>query len=307
MPNSQANDNSHETDDSRTMNLTDLQEHSAATTGLAPEGELDLDAASVAVAEIRASASALDAALSDGETTGGTEGSARRQAPETRDAEYYRTQAAKQRKKGQENLTKRHDGIASQIVTIQLNERVIGSSFERFFAPVEDAIYQIVRRGPSVLGIAESKLVIDSLTTLMLEVEKTVNADAEGINLQLADLSQREDFIKPGYTKAAADHQVQIRHRLALKLARLYEKQDGVIVGLQTLVWNFEIDESEIHAQEYKYKKAMSGIHSFVRRVVTGMAKRTSAPNPSTRKPGTAALLSAPPEANDAAVEEAAA
>lgn len=210
--------------------------------------------------------------------------SVRRQITEE-EVQALRARANRQRERGQKSLAKRHDGVASLIRDVKINERVVASAFERFFPVIEAGIHIIEKRGemfltPSALE-AVNRITIEKIE----ELEKTVAADFAAVEIQLNVHSGRDDFVRPQYIAPAATHQVQLRHILANRVLNVFLRQDQIIAGLQTLNWNGESDAGSIEDQEFQHKRKVRALATHIGRTLRGMRNKFQAAAPVATQP----------------------
>jgi hypothetical protein len=194
------------------------------------------------------------------------------------EVDMLRARASRQRAAGRKNLAQRHDGIASLLVDVRINERVVASSFERFYPIIERGIYVIARRGELFLGEAAARTVMETTIKKIEALEANITTDLAGVKLQLDLHSGRDEFITPEYTAPSAKHQVQVRHPLANRVLKLFVKQDEVIGGLQILSWNEESDAGTIEDQEFRFKRGTQDIARHILRTLRGMRSRVTKP-----------------------------
>lgn len=216
--------------------------------------------------------------------------------------EVLRDRARRQRKRGQQSLKRRHDGISSVLQQITLNERVIGSAFERFFPTIEDGIYVIQKRGELFLTAQNYETVMQQITDKIAKLESDVKASLAAMESQTESArSNALGWIEPSYTQASAVHEVQIRTPLALRVLKVFRAQDQVISGLQTLHWNGEMEVTKIEDEEHRHKKDVSDIARLVARTLRAMRNKVAGAQKDVQEP--AMQASAP--ANDGVVEAA--
>jgi len=250
------------------------------------ENELMSDgAARHAIAEVDHAASMAEQAL-DESRPAPVAGSVDEQvmgAVEASNVEMLRNKAKRQRERGIQNLARRHDGVASIITQVQLNERVVASAFERYFATIETGIHVISKSGAMFVGEAQAAKLEQAIVDRVTEMETRIDDEIAKVRVVLNVHKERADWLKPTYTKPAADHEVQLRSRLANRVLAVFRKQDEFVVMMQQMCWNDEADLDAIEMEELAIKKEMRGLAMFIRRTLTGMrskviAKETAAP-----------------------------
>lgn len=190
--------------------------------------------------------------------------------------DILRNKARRQREKGIENLARRHDGVASLITIVRLNERVVASAFERYFATVETGIHVITKSGAMFVGEAAAAKLEASIVERITEMEERINGELARIRVSLQVHESRADWIKPTYTKPAAEHEVQLRTRLANRVLAVFRKQDEFVVVLNQLCWNDEAELDAIEMEELNIKKDMRGLAQFISRTLRGMRNRVA-------------------------------
>lgn len=193
--------------------------------------------------------------------------------------DILRNKAKRQRQKGIENLARRHEGVASIIANVQLNERVVASAFERYFATIETGIHVISKSGPMFVGEAAAAKLEASIVERVAAMEERITGEIERSRVSLNVHASREDWIKPTYTKPAAEHEVQLRTRLANRVLGVFRKQDEFVVILNQLCWNEEAEQDAIEMEELAIKKEMRGLAQFISRTLRGMRNKV-APKP---------------------------
>lgn len=192
------------------------------------------------------------------------------------EVEILRARAQKERARGLKNLERRYDGIASVIMPVTLRERVVASAFERYFAVIENGLYVITRRGELFLGAKAAETVLEQIMEKIKTMEDKAQTDLAGLQIQLDVHGTRDDFLRPIYTKPAGDHQVQIRTRMGVRVAKIFVQQDEVVASLQTLAWNGEVEGATIDHQELRIKKQVRELATFIARTLRGMRNKTS-------------------------------
>lgn len=240
--------------------------------------DLTTDAARIAIAEVDAAANMAVQALDDS-CPAPSQDSVDEQvldAVAAVDVDMLRNKAKRQRDKGIENLARRHDGVASVIATVRLNERVVASAFERYFATIEMGIHVINKSGVMFVGEKAAALLMESIVESIENMEKRIDGELQRIRVSLAVHASREDWLKPTYTRPAADHEVQLRTRLANRVLAVFRKQDEFIVALNQLCWNDEADMDAIEMEELNIKKEMRGLAQFINRTLRGMRNRVA-------------------------------
>lgn len=185
--------------------------------------------------------------------------------------EALRNKAKRQRERGIQNLAKRHDGVASIITQVKLNERVVASAFERYFATIETGIHVISKSGAMFVGELQAEKLEQMIVERVAEMEKRIDDEISKVRVVLGVHQEREDWLKPTYTRPAAEHEVQLRSRLANRVLAVFRKQDEYVVMLQQMCWNDEADQDAIEMEELQIKKEMRGLAMFIRRTLNGM------------------------------------
>ncbi len=205
-----------------------------------------------------------------------------------REMEYFRNRATQQRQRGQREIKRRHQGIASILRTVEINERVIASTFERFYPIIEKGIYLVSKNGDVFLG--DSADTVLSMTFERIKaIEQKTKTTLEAAEKRVGDQIGREDFIQPSYVAPTILHEIQVRNVYANRLVGTFLLQDRVISHLQTLNWNGEIDPVEIEEQEQSFKNAIRELATDLSRALRAMQNRISgvALRSATQKPAT--------------------
>lgn len=191
-------------------------------------------------------------------------------------ADILRNKAKRQRMKGIENLARRHDGVASMVVTVKLFERVVASAFERYFATIETGIHVINKSGAMFVGVKAAAQIEESIIERIDAMEVRIKAEIARLKVSMDVHQSREDWIVPSYTKPAAEHEVQLRTRLANRVLAIFRSQDEFIVALNQLSWNDEADADAIEMEELNIKKELRGLAQFIQRTLRGMRNRVT-------------------------------
>jgi hypothetical protein len=234
--------------------------------------QLEEDDARKALEEVREAAEQTAGLVDNGNERAALTQKAIKAITET-EVDFLRQRAQKERKRGQKSLARRHDGVASILLTVKINERVTGSSFERFFPIIENGIHVIAKRGEMFLGANAAEKINQTILEKISEMENSVAADLAGVRTQL-EMAQRTNFIQPTYISPASEHQVQVRSRLGKRVLDALILQDEVLCGLQTLAWNGEVEEVQIDAQEVRIKKSVKELAKFIARTLRGMRSK---------------------------------
>lgn len=190
--------------------------------------------------------------------------------------DILRNKAKRQRQKGIENLARRHDGVASVLAQVKLNERVVASAFERYFATIETGIHVISKSGVMFVGEAAAEKLEASIVERVVAMEERINGEIARSRVSLDVHESRDGWIKPTYTKPAAAHEVQLRTRLANRVLGVFRKQDEFVVILNQLCWNEEAEQDAIEMEELAIKKEMRGLAQFISRTLRGMRNKVA-------------------------------
>ncbi|WP_426172503.1 hypothetical protein [Pseudoduganella sp. R-34] len=199
-------------------------------------------------------------------------------------ADVLRSRAQRERNRGIKNLEKRHEGVASVVLKVALNERVIGSAFERWYAGCENGIFVLGKRAHLFVGDTSAEQLMNQVIAKIQALENEAKTDLEGVKQQLS-IYLTEASIKPQYVKPASEREVQLRTQLAHRLLKVVLAQDQILMGLVQLHWNGEIETAHIEAQENKAKKGLRDLATFLSKTMRGMRskveqKAKSAPAP---------------------------
>jgi len=214
--------------------------------------------------------------------------------------DILRNKAKRQREKGIENLARRHDGVASVIARVELNERVVASAFERYFATIETGIHVITKSGAMFVGEAAASKLEASIVERVTSMEERIVGELSRIRVSIDVHTSRTDWITPTYTKPAADHEVQLRTRLANRVLAVFRKQDEFVVVLNQLCWNDEAELDAVEMEELNIKKEMRGLAQFISRTLRGMRNKVEPKE-------TDSAAAAPQETGAAVIEKLAA
>lgn len=202
------------------------------------------------------------------------------QAADDGRVQQLRNRAKRQRARGVEGLARRHDGVASLIRNVELQERVVGSAFERFYATIEHGVHFIQKLGGFFVGDANAEKLLDTIKTKITDMEDRVSKEAGQISLVLDAHKDNADWIRPKYTNPAAKHEIQIRTPLANRVASVFVKQDQYLQKLNELVWNGEAEGDAVEQSEYQIKKEVRELAQFINRTLRGIQNKTEANKP---------------------------
>jgi hypothetical protein len=194
------------------------------------------------------------------------------------EVDKFRQRAQKQRATGVMNLKKRHEGIASVVRNVIINERVVGSAFERHMATIENGIYVIGKRGADFFGPAGFESINASILDRIADMEIRVRRELQALQVQLKVLSADEDsFIMPTYTRPASEREVQLRTPHAIRVLNVFLDADKVIAHLQALLWNAQAEQAAVDAEELQVKKEMKALAIFLNRTLKAMRNKIDA------------------------------
>lgn len=242
------------------------------------EFELSNNEARKAIAEVDAAANMAEQALDDARPAPAVHSVDEQVlgAVSAANVDILRNKARRQREKGIENLARRHDGVASILLRVQLNERVVASAFERYFATIETGIHVISKSGPMFVGDAAAAKLQQSIIDRVSAMEERITGEISRVRVSLDVHASRSEWIKPSYTRPAADHEVQMRTRLAKRVLVVFQQQDEFVVMLNQLCWNDEAEQDAIEMEELAIKKEMRGLAQFISRTLRGMRTRVT-------------------------------
>lgn len=198
-------------------------------------------------------------------------------APTTEQVEAFRARAQRQRQRGKRDLERRYSGVASVLTKVKLNERVIGSSFQRYFSSIENGIYVIGRRGEIFVGEAAAAKIVEKIEGMLEDISRELVSDEEAIKIQYEVASTATGFVKPDYIGAAAEHEVQIRTRSGLKAVSLFQRYDALLQRVQAMYWNGHIEDTHVQDVELRCKRQFQKLFNFIRSSINGMYRKGTA------------------------------
>ncbi|MBK4736069.1 hypothetical protein [Noviherbaspirillum pedocola] len=212
--------------------------------------------------------------------------------PSAEQVEAFRARAQKQRQRGKRDLERRHSGVASVLKTVVLNERVIGSSFQRYFSSIENGIYVIGRRGEIFVGEAAAAKIVEKIEDMLESISQELVSEEEAIKIQYEVASTATGFVKPDYIGAAAEHEVQIRTRSGLKAVGLFMRYDALLQKVQAMYWNGHIEDTYVQDIELRCKRQFQKLFNFIRSSINGMYRKGTAVKSAAPAGSAAALVS---------------
>lgn len=190
--------------------------------------------------------------------------------------DILRQKAQRQRQKGIMHLARRHDGIASVVVNVTLYERVVASAFERYFTTIETGIQVINKSGAMFVGAKVADQLEQTIVDRIDAMEQRIRGELSRLRVTMDIHQSRADWIVPTYTRPAAVHEVQLRTRLANRVAAIFRMNDEFVVALNQLSWNDEADTDAIELAEFEIKKDLRGLADFIRRTLRGMRNKVT-------------------------------
>lgn len=190
--------------------------------------------------------------------------------------DILRQKAQRQRQKGILHMARRHDGIASVVVNVTLRERVVASAFERYFTTIETGIQVISKSGAMFVGAKHADKLMQTIVDRIDAMEKRIKGELERLRVTMDVHQSRSDWIVPTYTRPAADHEVQLRTRLANRVVSIFRMNDEFVVALNQLSWNDESDTDAIDLAEFEIKKDLRGLADLIRRTLRGMRSKVT-------------------------------
>lgn len=199
------------------------------------------------------------------------------QAADDTRVQVLRNRAKRQRDRGVQGLARRHDGVASVLREVQLQERVVGSAFERYFATIENGIHFISKLGGFFVGDTNAEKLLDQIKTRVKQMEDRVNTEADQIAVVLEAHRSNTEWIVPQYTNPAAKHQIQVRTPLANRVATVFVVQDRYLQQLNQLVWNGEAESDAVEQSEYQIKQDVRGLAQFIAKTLRAIQNKTEA------------------------------
>lgn len=199
------------------------------------------------------------------------------QAADDTRVQVLRNRAKRQRDRGVQGLARRHDGVASVLREVQLQERVVGSAFERYFATIENGIHFISKLGGFFVGDANAEKLLDQIKMRVKQMEDRVDTEAGQIAVVLDAHCSNAEWIVPQYTNPAAKHQIQVRTPLANRVATVFVIQDKYLQQLNQLVWNGEAESDAVEQSEYQIKQEVRGLAQFIAKTLRAIQNKTEA------------------------------
>lgn len=197
--------------------------------------------------------------------------------PVTEDeTERLRQRARRQRERGLKDIQRRYVGVASMLIPVVLNERVVGSAFERFFAVIENGLYVMTKHGEMFLGEKAAEQLMVTISDRIKKIEADADAELAATEIQIGVHAERTDWLAPTYIAPAAAHEVQVRTRLGADFCRVFVKLDKIMANLQALAWNGEVELSQIDDQEYRIKRDVRDLAKFTARTIRGMRTKVA-------------------------------
>lgn len=173
-----------------------------------------------------------------------------------------RARARQQRDRGRERLKKRYAGAISKVLTVTLNERSAGSTFERFYADLENDLFTIVRIGNIELSKSDHGILLD-VTEKQLEVcEQFFKQERARAELLLQNHSDVIDELD--YTEPAIGIEIQVRTRHADWLIDIFHEFDSLITEMRKLEWAQVIEPNELSSMERKSKGQIFELRRFL-------------------------------------------
>lgn len=186
-----------------------------------------------------------------------------------------RRRAHRERLRGIKGLEKRHEGVASIMMDVVINERVTASGFERWFSGIENGVFVLMKRGHMFVGEKNADALIAEFTAKLEAQEQELKTDLAGVKTRLENLDQN-NMIVPTYSSPASSRNVQLRSPLSNRVLKLVLGHDQVLSGLVKLQWNGEVEQEFIVDQENKAKQAMRDLAKFLTRTIRGMRDRVA-------------------------------
>lgn len=199
------------------------------------------------------------------------------QAADDNRVQVLRNRAKRQRDRGVQGLARRHDGVASVLRDVQLQERVVGSAFERYFATIENGIHFISKLGGFFVGDANAEKLLEQIKARINQMEERVKTEAGQVAVVLEAHRSNDEWIVPQYTNPAAKHQIQVRTPLANRVATVFVTQDKYLQQLNQLVWNGEAESDAIEQSEYQIKQEVRNLAQFLAKTLRAIQNKTEA------------------------------
>lgn len=193
------------------------------------------------------------------------------------ESEVWRARAKNERDRGIKHLAMRHEGVASEIIDVKLNERVVASAFERFFPVIENGLFVINKQASRFIGAEGAAKIMETVHNKITQIKSRADSEQAAMKIQIDVHSQDENFTVPTYLNPAASHSVQCRHRVSSNVCRLFMQHDYIVAQLQALSWNQQIEISEIDDFEKQLKKDFRSLATFISQTLRGLRKKMTA------------------------------
>lgn len=189
---------------------------------------------------------------------------------EIKNSEFIRV-ARRQREFGQKMLANKRAGYASVNKTVEFNNNVVASLFERFFPVVDQCLFLLKTQGEYRMGSAADRLSAAMLTRineLKNQTKSELNASSEIVSNVLAN----SNSVIPTYNDVAFSMDVQIKTPEALVFLEALHRIDKIVENAEVLRWNGERNNSDVQDVTHEFKRAINRLFEFCRNVLTRLS-----------------------------------
>jgi hypothetical protein len=184
--------------------------------------------------------------------------------------------ARRQRDRGIKELHRSYTGVMAVRREATLNDPVLASTLQRYFGVIDKAYLIVGRRGPDIIGVAATEQFLRSIDDRVTEFAQDIQREAAAAQaMQIADAGA-EDFVRPEYTKSAAQETVFAKHRKTLELLDAIIAGDRLVEDLNVMAWNGKVDMDKVEDVRLRIKKQVAKIFTFSDSTMRGMLRRVA-------------------------------
>jgi len=162
---------------------------------------------------------------------------------------------------------------------VVINDVGIASSFVRFTALLDQALYTLGRYGQNAFSRGEINSVFDRFKTLIEQYSKDAKSNLEASSARLNQAKEAlfdpNDWMQPSYQTHAQEIKLNVKHPLTKKFVEGMMNFDNALYGITVLEWNDAADPAEAARQRESERRQSRVIFYLAARTLIGLRKKT--------------------------------
>uniref|UniRef100_E6QMY0 Uncharacterized protein n=1 Tax=mine drainage metagenome TaxID=410659 RepID=E6QMY0_9ZZZZ len=181
--------------------------------------------------------------------------------------------AARDRKRGREELTNVRPGTFGFTRNAAINDAALANALLRYYASINKAYVLLGRSGPVVLGAASTRDFYVRIDAMIDDIMGDVRRESSAAEKLVRDAESEmgDDFIRPQYTAAAVTIPVVAQSRKTLELLDALREADTLVENLGVLDWNGRVEASEAERVRRLVRDQMYKLFLLCSRITSAM------------------------------------